>query len=410
MSAWLSVGSHRPPARAAAQLRPVKSNIPRAPCAPLVPLLAGAVALGLVILPVFLIPTVRVCPDLIQFWTAAQLIASAHSPYDPVLQASIQQQIGWQTATYGPEVYPFLPYYYPPWLALIYVPLLALGYAKAKFAWLVINAGLLLAAGLLFRNVARSLSATAVVLLVCLFAPCVLTVLMGQVSILVLLAAIGAWRLLEKGQDVAAGAVLGWLTIKPQLTAVLLLGLLIWCARRGRWRVVNGFVAALTLLVLSSTLLSPSWPIDMATAMQVSRVRTELAPTALTVLQTVGARGTMLWACYLAIASTVIALVLHAAWNRTSGLEAVVGVSLIAPFFVAPYARHYDFAILLIPALILIAECKGTRSAWIWMGGLLVLPYLWLAIPGRSRFMFFWLPLLIAVAWLRPDRPRFLRK
>jgi hypothetical protein len=379
-------------------------------------LVAGIVVLGLLILPAFSMPTVRekISPDFIQFWTAAKLLSSGHSPYDPALQAAIQQELGWKIESEGLGVYRFLPYYYPPWFGLACVPLLPLGYANAKLVWLVMNTSLLLTAGLLLRNVARGLSPIAVVVFVCLFAPCVLTILMGQVSILVLLPVLIAWRLLDVRRDVAAGAVLAWLTIKPQLTGILLLGVLTWCIRRGRWRAVGGFVGTLTLLVLVSTIVVPSWPLQMTTATQITPLITDLSPwkgvTLFTVLRTIGAHGASLWVCYLAVAVAFIAAVLRLALDRSSQVERVLGVSLIAPFFVAPYGRQYDLVILLIPASILIGGAGGRSPALLLATALLVLPYInlgmyallsaWLGIPGRPEATFFWMPLLIAGVWL----------
>ncbi|HEX8201452.1 MAG TPA: hypothetical protein VF590_13285, partial [Isosphaeraceae bacterium] len=74
--------------------------------------------------------------DFIQFWASGQLLASGGSPYDVAGQAQIQQANGWRTKEDGLGIYEFLPYYYPPWLALAFVPLLPLGFAGAKLAWL----------------------------------------------------------------------------------------------------------------------------------------------------------------------------------------------------------------------------------------------------------------------------------
>src|SRR3954451_19030601 len=81
----------------------------------------------------------RICPDFIQFWTAATLIARGQNPYDPGLQAGVQAGLGWTRASDGLGVWDFLPYYYPPWFGATFVPFLPMGYRAAKVAWLVIN-------------------------------------------------------------------------------------------------------------------------------------------------------------------------------------------------------------------------------------------------------------------------------
>ena len=56
--------------------------------------------------------------------------------------------------------------------------------------------------------------------------------MLGQTTPLVFFLIVAAWRLLEARRDRAAGGVLAWLTIKPQLTALLLVSLLLWAAQR----------------------------------------------------------------------------------------------------------------------------------------------------------------------------------
>ncbi len=356
----------------------------------------------------------NICPDFVQMWTAALLLASGNSPYDSAMQAAVQHGLGWSRQIDGLGLYDFLPYYYPPWLGLTCIPLLPFGYRGAQVAWMAVNTALLVAAALLARNGTRDTRSSALLVLVLAFAPCVLVLLMGQVSVMVLAAAILAWRLLEQRFDAAGGAVLAWLTVKPQLTIPLLVALLVWCSRRGRWRAVGGFFAAFAALVLVATALLPEWPIQMAMATRVTRLPTDVFPatgtTVFTLLEMLGLRGAPLWAGYLLVAIPIAAIVVRLALSRSSRLEHVVGLALIAPFFVSPYARHYDFPILLVPAVVLVGECRPAAAAAL-LAALLGLPYVhlalfsalagWLGIavfPG-PQFTFLWMPVLIACAW-----------
>ncbi len=364
------------------------------------------------------------CPDFIQVWTAARLIASGHNPYDPALQAAIQHGLGWSRQADGLGLYDFLPYYYPPWLGLIAVPLLPLGYSGAQVAWLALNTALLVASAVLARNGARDARSLVPPVLVLAFAPCVLVILMGQVSLMALVGALLAWRLLERGFDASAGVVLAALTVKPQLTLVLLLAVLLWCARRRRWRVIGGFLASLGALMLVATWVAPGWPAAMATATRVTRLPTDAFPatgtTVFTILEVLGLRGTLLWAAYALAAIPIAAIVLRLALDGSSRLEHLVGVALIAPFFVAPYARHYDFPILLVPTIVLASQWRSTAAAALILA-LLALPYAHLALFGSlagwlgvapfpgPQFTFFWIPVVIAAAWLlHARRPRAL--
>src|SRR5262249_37787892 len=105
-----------------------------------------------------ILPWQNVSPDFICYWTAAEMVASGHSPYDPELQARIQHDLGWDAAVHGLGFYRFLPYFYPPWLALLTVPLLPLGYAGARVAWFFLNVELTLLAAYLVRHSVPPLS------------------------------------------------------------------------------------------------------------------------------------------------------------------------------------------------------------------------------------------------------------
>src|SRR5437870_7397631 len=94
-----------------------------------------ALALLLVGLARQVMPWDKLCPDVICYWTAAELLVSRQSPYDVAAQTETQHRYGWDKAIDGFGHYDFLPYYYPPWLAFLWVPLLPLGYGAAKVGW-----------------------------------------------------------------------------------------------------------------------------------------------------------------------------------------------------------------------------------------------------------------------------------
>jgi hypothetical protein len=221
-----------------------------------------------------LIPSHKVCPDFIQFWTAATLLSSGQDPYDAALQAGVQRGLGWKRANEGLGLYDFLPYYYPPWLGLACVPLLPLGYPLAKITWLVLNEELLLLAAFLLKDIVKGIPLTVPLVVVLIFFYSLLATILGQVSPLILFLIAVAWRLLDGCRDVAAGCVLSLATIKPQLTGILLLGLLCWSARQRRWGVIWGFAGTLASLCLLCALVTPSWPIAIVRAIQVTPLPT----------------------------------------------------------------------------------------------------------------------------------------
>ena len=76
---------------------------------------------------------------------------------------------------------------------------------------------------------------------------------------LALLAALWA---IEHQRDAWAGILLSVTTIKPQMVFLVLIFLLLWSLTQRRWTVVISFGVSIAVLVASSMLLVPTWPLD----------------------------------------------------------------------------------------------------------------------------------------------------
>jgi hypothetical protein len=197
---------------------------------------------------------------------------------------------------------------------------------------------------------------------------------------------------------------------------VLLLAVLLWAVRQRRWGVVGAFLLTTALLAGLCTAIIPSWPLHMLNAPRQSPPPTELYPwignTWFLLLRAVGAEGWRLWLAYLALAVPALVAVVWAALDRTRPLAQVLAGGLLAAFFVAPYARHYDFPVLAVPALALFATRLPRAAGVAVLAALVVVPYVQFVVLGRvkaahdpgGKFLlectFFWVPTLIAAAWL----------
>jgi hypothetical protein len=379
--------------------------------------------------------------DFLCFWAAGEIVASGRSPYDAELQARIQQEHGWDKTTLGLGIYDFLPYYYPPWAALVCAALTPLGYTAAKFVWVFLNIELTFLAGFLLRDAAakRASCETAslrqarrlawagcgrlegpkvppavALLVVPVFLFTVLAVLLGQPVMMLFFLLVLVWRLLDKRWDWLAGGVLVWLTHKPQLSLILILALLLWSARQRRWGVVGGFLVTLAVMSVACALVVPTWPVQMLKALE-TLPPTHYYPWIGTswplVLQTFDLSGWAFWAAYLIVALPFTGFVVWTAVRRETPLSDVLSLSLLAAFVVAPYARHYDFPFLLIPLLVLV-ERKLSRAAGAAVSAaLVVVPYVQIVLLAhlKERFgpifkwhgeiTFLWVPVLLAVVW-----------
>lgn len=92
-----------------------------------------------------------------------------------------------------------------------------------------------------------------------------------------------------------------------------------------------------------------------------------------------------------------------------------MALPLLAPFFIAPYGRHYDFPVLLIPLFVLMGRRVSEVAGAFLLIALIVLPYIHFGIlmkcknnyPNNVRlfpeFTFFWVPVLLMLVWLATE-------
>ena len=374
----------------------------------------------IVFLGVRVLPPEKGFTDVVCYWSAAKLLASGQSPYDIEEQTRVQRQFGWDKEGPGLGIYDFLPYYYPPWFGFLWVSFLPLGFTAAKVAWFFLNVEGILVSGYLLKDVVPGVSRWMSVLLAALFVFSLVCVLLGQTAILIFLLAALAWRLLDAGWDRSAGVALAWLTIKPQLTAVLLLALVLRLALQRRWNALGAFFLTLAALALVSTFVVPSWLFEMLQAPQKTPSPTEYYPwignTWFLMLKTLGVEGWPLWTLYLAVALPFLGAVIRAALSPAQSTLDLVAVGLQAAFFVAPYARHYDFPVLLIPLLALLRGRPASLAANLLLLALVFVPYVqfYLLVQYKPLYnpsglfllegTFFWIPVLLAVAWFALKR------
>jgi hypothetical protein len=361
-------------------------------------------------------PWDKMFPDFISFWSAAKILVFGQSPYDVALQTKIQQAYGWDMATDGFGVYAFLPFYYPPWLGFLCLVLLPLGFEGAKLVWFFANVEMVLLTAYLLRLTVRDIPVWAPYTFVPCFLFSLAAVLLGQTSILVLFLTALAWALLERHWDWSAGFVLAWLSIKPQLTVLLIVAVLIWLLRKRRYQAVIAFLFTSALLAGISSLVLPGWLPAMINAPRITPSPTEHYPwignTWYLVLRSLGLQGAPLWIGYLLLAVPFLGLLLKAAATKSTPLENVVALAVLAAFFVAPYARHYDFPVLLIPLLLIGARERSVLLWAILVLGFLVIPYAQMSFlthlkatndPGGKFLVecsYFWVPIATLAGWI----------
>lgn len=348
--------------------------------------------------------------DFIQFWCAGDILLHGGNPYDYELQASHSRAVGWDRQTHGHGRFDFMPYYYPPWLGLCCVALVPLGFTFAHALWIVLQFEAAVLSGWLLRRAGGGLSPLLCVVLVAGFALTIQATRMGQIAPLVLLLAVAMWHFAEHGADRRAGWMLAALSIKPQLTAVLIAAVLLWAVRQRRWRIIEGFATAMFVFLTASTIVFPGWlPAMLHAPQEVPLVTLEspwLGVTWWSLLKTLGLNTPWAVPAWLAVNVASAVIILRAAWSRGTELLPLASLSLMAAWLLAPYARSYDLVVLLLPAIWLLTRLPQTvRPPMVFT--LALLPWLHQTIrwrraefPVASReIVWFWLVALLIGVW-----------
>ncbi|HEX3659621.1 MAG TPA: glycosyltransferase family 87 protein [Pirellulales bacterium] len=355
-------------------------------------------------------------PDYMQFWSASRILAAGGNPYDPQLQTAENAAQGWRIDDQGLGRYPFLPYYYPPWLALALVPLVPLGYGLAKCVWLALLIEAVLAVAFLLRRQIPGVSPLLTMLLTAGFGVWWTALPIGQTTPLVVLLAVAVWRLGEARRDVLAGMALAWLTIKPQLALLVIAGTLVWAARQRRWKLIAGCFGCAALLLGVSTWAQPDWLPAMLDAPRVTPLVTAENPwmgaSWFCLLGSLGLSGPIRCAAYVAVALPAAGTVLWLAWRRQTSLVDLLGTGCWAAPLVAPYARYYDLALMLVPLVALARRPMADRTRGLLLVVFMIVPAAtWIVYPGEvtpvvSQVEWVWMPLALAAFYVASLRSK----
>jgi alpha-1,2-mannosyltransferase len=297
--------------------------------------------------------------DFVEFYAAGRIVRAGEIDrlYDLDLQERIEHEV-----TAPSEWSGFHAFITPPFFALPFVPLAALGYLAAFALWS--GAGLLLlAAGLWLLG---RLDAAPWVLA---FVPVWAAVAYGQNSLASVFILTVVLILLERGREGAAGLALGALLYKPQLVVVLAVLLLL----ERRWRALAGLAAAAALL--AGIALAMSVPAALAwirLSRSFSGMLADPRFPAAKMHSLYGFSGLLLpghlaAAGVLAGLASVVVLVavrrLQPAY-RTDTLRRWYAVAIWGTVLVSPHVPLYDLSLLVLPALLVRVD-----DAALWRGG-----------------------------------------
>lgn len=189
--------------------------------------------------------------DFTAFYTGAQVVRSGQiqNLYNPETQMEVQSSLlrpnGWLFSD------GLLPFVYPPFFVLIFLPLTCFPLAVAFHAWNLVSLMLLLASILLLLKSWNYLSMRNFFLsglVVLAFFPTFETLNKGQSTFLLIFITTLCYLQLVKRNDLLAGIALGFTLMKPQLALVLFT----WILVQRRWRAALSFLCVAVILATLS--------------------------------------------------------------------------------------------------------------------------------------------------------------
>jgi hypothetical protein len=268
-------------------------------------------------------------------------------------------------ALLGPD-YPGQNWSYPPSIMLLAAPFGQFGYLSALLAWTVLSGGI-------FALVARRHVSGRLLLALMLSPAALLCVASGQNSLITaaLLIAIFAWL---DSRPVAAGLLIGMLTVKPQVGLLLPVMLI----ASGRWRVFwSAAAASLAIAGLTAALFGPQVWVDFVTKglpvqnivmSDPDQIATPFYPTIFMNLRGIDASYALAMAVQLCFSVAAVAAI---AWayrcRRNSDPRLLMALFFACSVSAMPYLLSYDTLPMTFAALLLLGagqlDASGRRFA-----------------------------------------------
>ncbi len=176
--------------------------------------------------------------DFVEYWAAGRLNLHGDNPYDPERVHQLEREAG--RTSEG------ILMWNPPWTLPLVMPLGLLDCRTAHLLWLCLQFAVVAwCADALWRLYGGPLAQRGIAwVLAFAFLPTLFSLTAGQIAPLVLLGAVLFLVCLNQGRDALAGAATVLLAIKPHLSYLFWIALLLWSIRTRRWSVLGGGLLA----------------------------------------------------------------------------------------------------------------------------------------------------------------------
>ena len=199
--------------------------------------------------------------DFYSRWRGAQVYwLDGVDPYSEQATLAIQQGIYGRATKPDEDPGPFA---YPFYTVFLLFPLVRLPYVWAEAIWLVILQFSLVAGVFLYLSTVDWRQPPWLMALTGLWAVLFYhsgrTILLGQFAGLIFLWTAGVLYALKQERNVAAGILLAFTTIKPQMSVFFIPALVLWAIGQRRWRFLIAAAATMAVLTGASFALLPGW-------------------------------------------------------------------------------------------------------------------------------------------------------
>jgi alpha-1,2-mannosyltransferase len=333
------------------------------------------------------------------YYAAATVLSHGGDPFEfPLIAEELVRQTGFAGNN---------PYYYPPWLALLFIPFSMFPLQVARLLWLGANIAFACHAFVLLRRILRwpTLDWRGAALVMLLAYPIGMTALRAeQISIFLAWCLIVALWAIHRNRAAVCGLALAMLLTKPNVTFFPLAIILLWLIGKRLWRPVTAFLFATGGLVAVSTWAVPGWWTHLLDPSFGAGWRQELTGPGTVVGQRVTATlidwlslaSLPSWAAIAAygLLSLVAIWLAWQAWRGTLPIVQAAQLGCVVGFLITPYAMDYDYALLALPIALLL-QAAPRRPALHLAALLLWVAFYTIHLWGHWMSDAYWMPLIL---------------
>jgi hypothetical protein len=300
-----------------------------------------------------------------------------------------------------------LPFPYPPWYALATLPLALLPIETAARLWFGLNLSMLLASVWLLTDGWKPALRLASFLAAIVFLPVIGTLYVGQFVFPVLLGASLMTYALRRENIFLTALAAALLTFKPHLGGPLAAAALIYLflrrddfSRRAR----TAILVTAILLFAFGFLADPAWPVNYLHSLLGFRDIPGVSSCGLCASLPVGLVALLTGqtdigpALPLGVALFVLLFAALTRFRREifQKPESLVSASILITLLADPYLLNYDFALLLVPLLLIVSSAR--RAEWFCLILAYLLPPFFIGIFGRSGSLYLPLAALLLLS------------